>query len=152
MRRRAASLTLLASFIPVVGTPLVWLPAVVLLWTFDDHVPAILLLTWCVVLVSGVEHVGKPLVLRRILHSREPMHTGLVFLSLLGGIQMFGLIGIVLGPLVIALFLAMVRMYERRIEPRPAAQQERRGRLPRSARSEHQRTVFPLSRSSTMKR
>ena len=110
-------LTLLASLVPVVGTPLVWVPAVVLLWLEGHHVAAIALLVWCLVLVSGVEHIGKPIVLRRILHSREPMHTGLVFLSLLGGIEMFGLIGIVLGPLVVAFFLAMVRMYERRLEP-----------------------------------
>ena len=114
-------LTMLASLVPVVGTPLVWIPAVVLLWMFGHHVAAISLSTWCLVLVSGVEHVGKPLLLRRILHSREPMHTGLLFLSLLGGIQMFGLIGIVLGPLVVAFFLAMVRMYERRIEPQLTA-------------------------------
>lgn len=114
-------LTLVASFIPVVGTLLVWAPAVFLLWTFGHHVAAISLLAWCLVLVTGVEHVGKPLVLRKILHSREPMHTGLVFLSLLGGIEMFGLIGIVLGPLVVAFFLAMVRMYERRIELQPEA-------------------------------
>jgi predicted PurR-regulated permease PerM len=71
-----------------------------------------------VVLVGGVEQVGKPLVLRRILHTREPMHTGLIFLSLLGGIQMFGPIGIVLGPLIVALFLAMSRLYERRLQAR----------------------------------
>ncbi len=108
-------LTLLASFIPLVGTPIVWVPAVVLLWLFGHHLGAVVLAIWCVVLVIGAEHVGKPFMLRRILHSREPMHTGLVFLSLLGGIEMFGLIGIVLGPLVVAFFLAMARMYERRL-------------------------------------
>ncbi len=108
-------LTLLASFVPLVGTPLVWVPAVILLWLFGHHLGAVVLTVWCVVLVIGAEHVAKPFVLRMILHSREPMHTGLVFLSLLGGIQMFGLIGVVLGPLVMALFLSMARMYERRI-------------------------------------
>jgi predicted PurR-regulated permease PerM len=114
-------LTLLASFIPVVGTPIIWVPASALLWGFGHHLAAISLLVWCSVLVSGVEHVGKPFVLKFILHNREPMHTGLVFLSLLGGIQMFGLIGLVLGPLVVAFFLAMVRMYERRLAPDKAS-------------------------------
>jgi len=41
------------------------------------------------------------------------MHTGLIFLSLLGGLAMFGLLGILLGPLIVAFFLAMVRIYER---------------------------------------
>src|SRR5579871_4090638 len=53
-------LTLLASFIPVVGTPLVWVPVVVFLWLFGHHLGAIVLTVWCVVLVIGAEHVGKP--------------------------------------------------------------------------------------------
>ena len=48
------------------------------------------------------------------------MHTGIVFLALLGGLEMFGLIGLVLGPLVFAFLLAMLRIYERDFR-RPAA-------------------------------
>ncbi len=106
-------LTLIASFIPVIGTMLVWLPAVGLLGTFGHHAMAIVLLIWCLVVVIGAEQVGKPFVLRAILHSSEEIHGGLVFLSLLGGIEMFGLIGVVLGPLMVAFFLSMVRIYER---------------------------------------
>ncbi len=105
--------TLVASFIPVVGTLLVWLPAATLLFVFGHHGAAILLLVWSLVLIVGAEHLGKPFVLRALSHGGEPMHTGLVFLALLGGIEMFGLIGLVLGPLAIAFFLAMVRIYER---------------------------------------
>ena len=106
-------LTLVASFIPVIGTMLVWLPSVGLLWIFGHHAMAIVLLVWCVVVVIGVEQVAKPFVMRAVLHSREEIHAGLVFLSLLGGIEMFGLIGVVLGPLMVAFFLSMVRIYER---------------------------------------
>ena len=106
-------LTLVVSFIPVVGTMLVWLPSVGLLWIFGHHAMAIVLLVWCLVVVIGAEQVGKPFVLRAILRSREEIHAGLVFLSLLGGIEIFGLIGVVLGPLVVAFFLSMVRIYER---------------------------------------
>ena len=106
-------LTLVASFIPVIGTMLVWAPAVGLLWMFGQHAMAIVLLTWCLLIVIGAEQVGKPFVMRAILRSREEIHGGLVFLSLLGGIEMFGLIGAVLGPLMIAFFLSMVRIYER---------------------------------------
>jgi predicted PurR-regulated permease PerM len=66
--------------------------------------------------------VGKPFMLRAILRGGQEMHTGLVFLSLLGGIEMFGLLGLVLGPLVIAFFLAMVRLYERDFRSRRAAE------------------------------
>ena len=112
--------TLIASFIPVVGTLIVWLPAVAFLWLADDHASAILLTVWCLVFVVGAEHVGKPLALRYVLGGQQEMHTGIVFLSLLGGLEMFGLIGLVLGPLVFAFLLAMLRIYERDFR-RPAA-------------------------------
>jgi predicted PurR-regulated permease PerM len=113
-------LTLVASFIPVVGTLIVWAPAAALLWVFGHHGSSLALVAWCLVFVAGAEQIGKPLLLRALRHGGEEMHTGLVFLSLLGGIEMFGLIGLVLGPLAIALFLAMVRIYERDFRPRAA--------------------------------
>jgi predicted PurR-regulated permease PerM len=106
-------LLLFTSLIPVIGTLVVWVPAVALLWLFGRHAMAIVLLIWSVVFVIVGEQVGKPFILRKILHSDEPMHAGLISLSLLGGISMFGVIGLVLGPLAIAFFLAMVRIYER---------------------------------------
>jgi predicted PurR-regulated permease PerM len=105
--------TLIASFIPVVGTLIVWIPSVAFLWLADHHGAAVLLTVWCLVFVVGAEHVGKPLTLRYVLGGQQEMHTGIVFLSLLGGLEMFGLIGLVLGPLVFAFLLAMLRIYER---------------------------------------
>jgi predicted PurR-regulated permease PerM len=55
--------------------------------------------------------VGRPL----LLGGQAEMHTGLVFLGLLGGIEMFGLLGVLAGPLVIAFFLALARMSEREL-------------------------------------
>jgi predicted PurR-regulated permease PerM len=105
--------TLIASFIPIVGTLLIWMPAVAFLWLSGHQTSALILLAWCLVFVVSAEHIGKPLVLRAVLGSEKEMHTGLVFLSLLGGLEMFGLIGLILGPMVFALLLAMLRIYER---------------------------------------
>ncbi|MCA1662953.1 MAG: AI-2E family transporter, partial [Myxococcales bacterium] len=84
---------------------------------FGHHAMSIVLFAWCVVVVIGAEQVGKPFVMRAILRSRVEVHTRLVFLSLLGGIEMFGLIGMVLGPLMVAFFVSMVRIYERDFRP-----------------------------------
>ncbi|HEX9578876.1 MAG TPA: AI-2E family transporter [Myxococcales bacterium] len=102
-------LTALVSFVPGVGTSLVWIPVAISLWVGHHHPAAILLTLFCLVVVVGAEQVGKPLLMR----GQVQMHTGLIFLSLLGGLAMFGLIGILLGPLIVAFFLAMVRIYER---------------------------------------
>jgi predicted PurR-regulated permease PerM len=99
----------MVSFVPGVGTSLVWAPATISLWIGGRPVAAVTLALFCFVVVVGAEHVGKPLILR----GQVQMHTGLIFLSLLGGLAMFGLLGILLGPLIVAFFLAMVRIYER---------------------------------------
>jgi len=102
-------LTALVSFVPGVGTSLVWVPVSISLWAGHHQAASILLAIFCLVVVVGAEQVGKPLLLR----GQVQMHTGLIFLSLLGGLAMFGLIGILAGPLIVAFFLAMVRIYER---------------------------------------
>lgn len=116
--------TLIASFIPVVGTLLVWLPACAFLWILGHHGGAILLCVWCLVFVVGAEHIGKPFAMRVVLRGKDEMHTGLVFLALLGGLEMFGLIGLVLGPLVFAFLLAMLRIYERDFSTAPRIVEE----------------------------
>ena len=102
-------LTALVSFVPGVGTSLVWGPASVSLWMGGRPIAAVALALFCLVVVVGAEQVGKPLLMR----GQVQMHTGLIFLSLLGGLAMFGLLGVLLGPLIVAFFLAMVRIYER---------------------------------------
>jgi predicted PurR-regulated permease PerM len=108
--------TLIASFVPVIGTAIVWIPATVLLALTGHVTAAIFVGIWCGVLLTLADNVVKPLVMR----GKVEMHTGLVFLALLGGITMFGLLGIIAGPLVIAFLLALLRMYERDFLERPS--------------------------------
>jgi predicted PurR-regulated permease PerM len=102
-------LTAVASFVPIIGTAIVWVPAVLLLGMTGHMTSAVVLGSWCLVFVIGGEHIGKPLLLK----GQVEMHTGLVFLSLLGGLEVFGLLGIIIGPLVVSFFLALMRMYQR---------------------------------------
>jgi predicted PurR-regulated permease PerM len=89
------------------------MPAAAFLWILGHHGACVLLVVWCIVFVVGAEHLGKPFAMRAVLGGRDEMHTGLVFLALLGGLEMFGLLGLVVGPLVFAFLLAMLRIYER---------------------------------------
>ena len=101
--------TLVASFIPLIGTSLVWMPVCAIL-AFQGRVPwAIFVALWCGILVGLSDNIIKPLVMK----NGVEMHTALVFLSLLGGLAAFGLVGIILGPLAISLLLALLRMYRR---------------------------------------
>jgi predicted PurR-regulated permease PerM len=107
--------TLVASFVPVIGTALIWIPVVALLVLTGHVTAAVFVGAWCGVLLTAADNVVKPLAMR----GKVEMHTGLVFLALLGGITMFGLLGIIAGPLVIAFLLALLRMYERDFADRP---------------------------------
>jgi predicted PurR-regulated permease PerM len=76
----------MVSFVPGVGTSLVWAPAAGSLWIAGRPFVAVSLALFCFVVVVGAEQVGKPLLMR----GQVQMHTGLIFLSLLGGLAMFG--------------------------------------------------------------
>jgi predicted PurR-regulated permease PerM len=102
-------LTGVASFVPLVGTVLVWLPVVCVLWLGGHHVAAVALGAWCLVFVVGLEQVGKTIIMR----GQVKIPTGLMLLALLGGLAMFGFIGMVIGPLIVAFFLSMIRIYAR---------------------------------------
>jgi predicted PurR-regulated permease PerM len=101
--------TLLTSFIPVIGTSLIFVPVVAVLWLKGKVGWAVFVAVWCGVGVPLSDNVVKPLVIR----GSVAMHTGLLFLALLGGIAAFGLVGIILGPLVVAFLLAVQRIYLR---------------------------------------
>jgi predicted PurR-regulated permease PerM len=108
-------LTAVASFIPVIGTAIVGAPAIALL-AFTAHPGAAIGLgIWYVVLVVGSEHLAKPFILSAT--SGGEMHTGLMFLALLGGLEVFGLLGVILGPLIVSFFVSLMRMLERDTRP-----------------------------------
>ena len=101
--------TVVAGFIPVVGSAIIWVPAAAVLAITGHLAAAIGLAVWCTVGVAVADNVIKPLLMR----GKSEMHVGLLFLSLLGGLAMFGGTGIVAGPVIMAFFLALLRIYAR---------------------------------------
>jgi predicted PurR-regulated permease PerM len=91
------------SVVPFGGTALVWVPAVIALATRGDYSEAAILLA-CGLVVSSVDNFLKPL----LISGRSPLPTLAVFIGVLGGLAAFGIIGLFLGPVVIALALALV--------------------------------------------
>jgi predicted PurR-regulated permease PerM len=110
-------LTLLTSFIPSVGTALVSLPLVGLLLLMGHPWTALFLALWALVLVSSLDNLARPLLIK----SDLDVHGALVFFSIIGGISMFGLAGVVVGPMALTLTLTMIRFYRRDIRRRSLA-------------------------------
>jgi len=107
-----------ASLIPLVGTAFVWIPGVLWLGVTGHWGAALFLVVWCVAVVSSADNVIRPL----FISSRAKITTLPVFIGLLGGIAAFGAIGIFLGPVVIALVLALFEFAEEAIVEQKAAE------------------------------
>lgn len=96
-----------ASLIPVVGTALIWVPASLYLLLTGDWPWALFLAIWGAVVVGSIDNFLRPI----LMQGSGGMNTLLLFLSLLGGIQLFGLIGLIYGPIIFALTLVLLKLY-----------------------------------------
>lgn len=100
-------ISLIASFVPIVGTGIVYIPTIVYLVLIDRVAAGILFGVFFLLSFGAVEYWMKP----TLVGKRVNMHTLLVFLSLLGGVNLFGVLGIVYGPLVLTGFLTLTDIY-----------------------------------------
>jgi predicted PurR-regulated permease PerM len=98
---------ILAATVPLVGSPLGWLPACAYLFLKGASGPAIGLVVYCTVVVSGSDNVIKPMLLR----GSARIHPLLGFLSIIGGVLAFGVFGFLIGPVVLSLVLSAIRIY-----------------------------------------
>lgn len=102
------ALTTVSSPVPGVGTMLVWVPAGVALILLGHVARGVLLLAWGVVVVTGIpDYVLRPHLVGR----ESEMPALLTFTSLFGGVQVFGLKGLILGPVLMAVAIAILRIY-----------------------------------------
>ena len=97
----------LFSIFPIVGSAIVWLPAVIYLASTGDLKNAGIMLAWGVLVVGMADNIIRPIVLSE----GAQMNTGVMFFALLGGIEAFGLIGIFAGPIVFALAIAVIKLF-----------------------------------------
>ncbi|HXO04936.1 MAG TPA: AI-2E family transporter [Candidatus Sulfotelmatobacter sp.] len=95
------------SLIPVVGSALIWVPAAISLMV-DGHIGmGIALMIFCSVIVGLVDNIIRPW----MISGRAEMGGLVVFVSVLGGISVFGMLGVVLGPIVVAAGASMLDLY-----------------------------------------
>jgi predicted PurR-regulated permease PerM len=100
----------ITSFIPIVGCALVWVPATLYLFAKGLTTQAVILAAIGIFVISAVDNILRPIIIR----GRVSMPLLLVFFSVFGGIQVFGLLGLVLGPLVVAVFASVVGIFRTR--------------------------------------
>lgn len=99
--------TVIAALVPTVGTALALIPAVIYL-LITGHTPqAIGLLIWGAVAVGLVDNFLGP----KLVGSATKLHPVLVLLAVLGGLKFFGILGFLIGPILLAIFVALIDMY-----------------------------------------
>ena len=95
------------SFVPIFGTALVWFPAVVILFAQGTYLKGVILLLWGTLIVSLSDNVLRPI----LIGGRTQVHILLLFFGILGGLRVFGFLGLIAGPLVITICLALIDIY-----------------------------------------
>jgi len=102
------SILAFASLIPVVGTALIWIPAVIYLLVIGKMGYAIFLAIYSIALVGSIDNFLRPVFMK----GAGGMSTFMIFLSVIGGVQLFGLSGVLYGPLVFGLAWVLLIIYE----------------------------------------
>jgi predicted PurR-regulated permease PerM len=96
------------SIIPGVGAALVWIPGVIYLIVVGNVATAVGVGLWCAIVVGTADNFLRP----RLVGRDTKMHDLLILLATLGGLVMFGALGIVLGPVLAALFLTVWGIFD----------------------------------------
>ncbi|MBW2491701.1 MAG: AI-2E family transporter [Deltaproteobacteria bacterium] len=95
------------AFLPIIGIGVVFIPASIYLFFKGRIAAGIFFIVFYMFLSGGVEYLLKP----KLVGHRVKMHTLLVFFSIIGGLHIFGILGIIYGPLITTAFLTLTDIY-----------------------------------------
>jgi predicted PurR-regulated permease PerM len=102
-----ATVMAVLSFIPGIGSILVWGPAVIILAVSGHFIKALGLGIFCAAVVGSIDNFLRP----RLVGKDTQMHELMILLGTLGGIVMFGVVGVIIGPIIAALFVTIWDIY-----------------------------------------
>lgn len=94
------------SMLPVIGSAAVWGPAAVLMFVNGSWLKGMALLIWGAVVVAQIDNVVRPYIVSK----RSAMHPLAVFVSLMGGVAVFGVLGLFLGPVIVSVTIVVFQM------------------------------------------
>jgi predicted PurR-regulated permease PerM len=99
---------MITAFLPVLGTPMIWVPAAVGQIMDGEMARGIGLLIFGTIVVMNIDNFLRP----RLVSGRTKVHPVLILIGVLGGLKVFGFVGMLIGPLVLALLMALIKFYE----------------------------------------
>lgn len=108
------------SMIPMAGSFLVWLPAAIYLALTGHWAKALILVAWGALVIGTIDNLLRP----KLIGERTKLHELFIFFAVLGGLHVFGVVGIVLGPVVLAITLALLDVFRQTEADTEEARQE----------------------------
>ena len=99
--------TAFMALLPIGGSSIVWIPTSLYLLFQGDYFRGVFLLVWGAGIVGAIDNVLKPL----LIGNRLRLPVLFLFFSILGGLRLFGIIGLILGPVLFALLAALLDLY-----------------------------------------
>jgi len=103
-----AALTFLIALIPVLGASGVWFPLVIYLVTLQQYGRAIVLFFFGTLVISLIDNLMKP----ALIGEKTKLPYFLLFFGILGGLKLYGLMGIFIAPVILSLFFALTKIYQ----------------------------------------
>ena len=110
----------IASMLPVVGTALIWIPAVIYLLAVGESTSALGLAAWSAIIVSNIDNVLRPI----LVGGDTEMPDLLVLIATFGGLSVFGGSGLILGPVIAAVFMTLVEITYEALQPQSREEAE----------------------------
>jgi predicted PurR-regulated permease PerM len=102
------AIMMITAFLPVLGTPIIWVPAAVSLFMDGETARGVGLMIYGGTIVMNIDNFIRP----RLVSGRTSVHPVLILIGVLGGLKLFGFVGMLVGPLILALLVAFVKFYE----------------------------------------
>ena len=106
------ALTGVSTFIPIIGKSIVTIPLLLYLLVQGQYVTAIIFAVIAITTISMVDNVLQP----KLVQSKTNIHPLLILLSVVGGLQLYGFAGFILGPLTLAVTMALLDIYKKEIK------------------------------------
>ena len=105
-------LATLAGIFPVIGTAIIWIPIVIYFMIAGNTFSAIGILVFGAI-SSTVDNFLRPMIVSK----RTNLHSAIVIIGMIGGLFMFGILGVILGPLILAYLIILLEVYRKRTFP-----------------------------------
>lgn len=96
------------AFIPLIGPGLIWIPAAVILIVKGSLIKGIILIIFCLTILGPIDNFLKP----KLIGDKIKMSSFVIFLGVIGGLHLFGILGLFFGPIILALIVTCGKIYQ----------------------------------------